>query len=151
MNRPRASGTSGTSAEARIERVRAGMEAYNAGDIETVLSVFADDIEIYAPQDFLNAGTFHGHDGFLRWVSAWNEAWESFEIDVDAIEPVGQRHVVAEVHQRARGRGSGIDIDQRVAYVYELRDDGKCSFQGIYPEAEQAYAVAREREAAPAD
>jgi ketosteroid isomerase-like protein len=137
-----------TSPEARIALVRSGMEAYNAGDVEAVLELFADDIEIYSPHEFLNAGTFHGHQGFLRWISAWNDAWESFEIDIEAIEPVGERQVVAEVHQKARGRGSGIEIDQRVAYAYTVRDDGKCSFQGIYPEAEQAYSVAREREAA---
>jgi ketosteroid isomerase-like protein len=136
-----------TSAEARVEMVRSGMEAYNAGDIEAVLGLLAEDVVIFAPPDYLNSGTFHGHEGFLEWVGAWNEAWESFQQEVKAIEPVGECWVIAEVRQTARGRGSGIQIDQHSAYLWEVGPDGKCTFQGLYPDAERARAAAREREA----
>jgi ketosteroid isomerase-like protein len=145
---PETDSTSPTSPERRIEMVRSGIEAYNQGDIEAVLVIFAEDVEIYAPPDYLNSGTFHGHKGFLEWVGAWNEAWDSFDQEVESIEPVGERCVIAEVHQTARGRGSGIEIDQRAAYLWEVREDGKCTFQGLYPDAQRATAAAREREAA---
>jgi ketosteroid isomerase-like protein len=141
----------GASPERRIELVRAGVEAYNVGDIQAVLDSLADDVVTYAPPDYLNSGTFHGHDGFLEWVGAWNEAWESFQQSIESIEPVGERCVIAEVHQTGRGRGSGIEIDQHSAYLWEVRDDGKCTFQGLYPDAERAFATAREREAANSD
>jgi ketosteroid isomerase-like protein len=138
---------SGPSGKRRVELVRAGMEAYNAGDIETVLATLAEDIEIYSPPELLNSGTFRGHDGFLEWIETWNDAWESFDIAIEVIEPVGERHVVADVRQTARGAGSGIEIDQRVAYLWEVRDDETCSYQGLYANVEDAYAAAREREA----
>jgi ketosteroid isomerase-like protein len=139
------------SPETRVDLVRSGLEAYNEGDIEGVLALLADDVVTYAPPDYLNAGTFHGHEGFLEWIGAWNEAWESFQQEVEAIDPMGERWVIAEVHQTARGRGSGIEIDQRSAYLWEVRADGKCAFQGLYPNADRARAAAGEREAAAAD
>ena len=139
-----------TRPEARIELVRSGLEAYNEGDIQAVLALLADDVVTYAPADYLNSGTFYGHQGFLEWIGAWNEAWESFRQDVGKIEAVGEHWVIAEVHQTARGRGSGIEIDQRSAYLWEVHD-GKCTFQGLYPDTDRAHAAARERGAVAAE
>jgi ketosteroid isomerase-like protein len=132
------------SSKTRVDLVRSGLEAYNSGDIEAVLALLAEDVVTYAPSDYLNSGTFHGHEGFLEWIGAWNEAWESFQQEVEAIDTVGELWVIAEVHQTARGRGSGIEIDQRSAYLWEVRE-GKCTFQGLYPDADRARAAARDR------
>jgi ketosteroid isomerase-like protein len=131
----------------RVELIRLGIAAYNAGDVDAVVALLDEDVEIYSPPDFLNAGRFHGHEGFLRWNEAWNEAWESFAIQIEAIEPVGEDHIVAAVRQRARGRGSGIEIDQHVAYLWEVRHE-RCVYQALYPDVEQAMADAHRREAA---
>ena len=50
-----------------IELTRRGFKAYNAGDYEAVVALLHPDVEVYADDELLNAGSFSGHDGFLRW------------------------------------------------------------------------------------
>jgi ketosteroid isomerase-like protein len=47
-----------------VDLARQGMEAYNRGDLDEVLELFSPEAQIYAPPDFMNAGTFHGHEAY---------------------------------------------------------------------------------------
>ena len=134
------------SAEERIALARRGIELYDAGDLEGALELLSPDVETYAPPELMNRGTFHGIDGFLRWAGEWNEAWEWFELEVLRVEAIGERHVVAVVHQHGRGRGSGLEAETDSAFVFELGEDGLCIYQALYNDIEAAFASARERE-----
>ncbi len=125
---------------------RRGMEAYNRGDIDEVLELFSPEVEVYAPQEFMNAGVFHGREGWLKWIGQWNEAWGSFDIRVDRVEPLGERFVILDAHQVGRGRGSGVSVEQDVTYLYEI-SDGRCVYFAIHPDRQRALADARRREA----
>jgi ketosteroid isomerase-like protein len=129
-----------------VDLARQGMEAYNRGDLDEVLELFSPEVQIYTPPDFMNAGAFHGHEGFLNWISQWNEAWESFDIRVDRVEPVGHRFVLLDAHQVGRGRESGISVELDVTYLYEIID-GLCVYLAMYPDRERALADIRRREA----
>ncbi len=122
------------------------MEAWTAGDVEATLAAFADDIEVSVPADFMNSGTFRGRDGFLEWIEQWNEAWEEISYELEDVVPVGDRHVVAAVRNRGRGRGSGVQVEDVRAWVLELRDD-RVSYFSLQVGFEEALAHAREREA----
>jgi ketosteroid isomerase-like protein len=134
------------SEDPRVELLRTGFEAFERGDIEYVLSTLDPEIEVYAPQEVGNAGTFHGHEGFLRWSSAWYEAWDEFSQKLRKVEPIGERHVVTDVDQTARGRHSRVELKQSATYVYEVRD-GKAVYMSISFDPEQARQMARNREA----
>jgi hypothetical protein len=129
-----------------VELARRGMEAYNDGDIDAVLELFSADVEVYSPPEFINAGVFHGREGWLNWSGQWNEAWRSFDIRVDGVEPVGERFVVVQAHQVGLGRGSGVSVEQDVVYVYEIGDEG-CVYLAIHPDREGALADIRRRSA----
>jgi ketosteroid isomerase-like protein len=139
-------GPASTSASERIELVRRGFAAYESGDIEGALELMHPDVLVHASREFLNSGTFHGHEGFLRWIGQWNEAWESFEQEVVDLEAVGERHVIASVHQTARGAGSGVVVEQDAAYLWDVRE-GRAVYVGLHVDREQAARVAFEREA----
>jgi len=128
-----------------VELAREGMHAYNRGDFGAVLDLFSPEIEVYAPPNFMNSGHFHGHEGFMEWIAHWNEAWESFEIHVDDIEPIGDRFVVLEAHQQGRGRGSGVPVEQDVIYVYEM-SGARCVHLSVHPDRAAAMAHVRARE-----
>jgi ketosteroid isomerase-like protein len=134
------------SAERRVELARSGIEAYTAGDFESALGLLSPEIEVHSPPGTVNAGTYHGVDGFLHWTAMWNEAWERFEREIKRVEAVGERHVVAVVNQIGVGRGSGIEVAQLSGYVMELDDNDQCSYFALYNEVEEAFAAARERE-----
>jgi ketosteroid isomerase-like protein len=136
-----------TSPEENVARVRTGMQAFNRGDVEAVLQFLDEEIEIFSSPELANPGTYHGHEGYQQWLSNWLEVWDGFEVDVEHVEAVGGRHVVAAIHQHARGKGSGVEVDMRIAYMFEV-DESRTMALHLYPSWDEAMAVAREREAA---
>jgi ketosteroid isomerase-like protein len=138
--------TMSAGAEERIALARRGIELYDAGDLEGALEMLSPEVETYAPPELMNRGTFHGVDAFLRWAAEWNEAWEWFELEVLRVEAIGERHAVAVVHQRGRGRGSGLEAEMDSAFVFELGEDGLCVYFALYNDIESAFAAAHQRE-----
>lgn len=135
-----------TSAERRIELARNGIEAYDKGDLDAALGLLSPEIEVYSPPGTVNAGTYHGIEGFLEWTALWNEAWGSFEREIDRVEAVGERHAVAVVNQTGVGRESGVEVEQPAAYVFEIAEDERCSYFALYNDIDDGFKAARERE-----
>jgi ketosteroid isomerase-like protein len=131
--------------ENNVQRVREGVNAFNRGDVGGVFAVLADDVEIFSSPALVNAGTFHGHEGYAQWVGQWLDAWDEFTIEVERIEPVGDRHVVVDVRQTGRGRGSGIHVEMRIGYMFDLGDEATKALH-LYPSWDEALAAARQRE-----
>jgi ketosteroid isomerase-like protein len=132
-----------------LEVARAGYEAFQSSDLETVLGLTDPEVEIYLPPTLPNSGKFKGHDGYLTWLGRWLEAWDDFQIEVREMEPVGDRHVVTTIHQSGIGRGSGIPVEMDVAYMLDIRD-GKVAALQMYLSRDDAISVAEQRER-PAD
>jgi ketosteroid isomerase-like protein len=120
--------------------VRRAFQAYDRGDLQTVLATLDDDVEVYSHPDTGNTGTYHGHKGFLQWVALWLDAWEEFRIEVREVKVLDDVHVLAVMDQFGRGRGSGIPVEQRgVAYLFTVRD-GRTTFMGLYLNRDTALA-----------
>ena len=104
-----------------VELVREALEAQNRGDIEWLIDHSAPDIEIRGPGVAGEPVLYTGAAGIREYFRDMAESWQSFEaIPVDVRE-LGDR-VVAIIHRRLRGRGSGIDIEDKLGIVYELRN-----------------------------
>lgn len=134
------------SGDERVELVMTGWRAFEEGDVAAVLEYFDPEIVVHASAEAGNPGTFHGHDGFLSWVGHWYEAWEDFSQEVVGVEPVGERCVIADVRQIARGRTAGLELERTAFYLYELRDR-KVVYLALFVDGDAARAAALEREA----
>jgi ketosteroid isomerase-like protein len=134
------------SKEERIALAQGGMDAFNDGDVPRMLAVLSEDIEVYASPALVNAGTYRGHDGFVSWISSWTEAWEKISAEITDNTPVGARHVVIAIHQEGRGRG-GIEVSMDIAFLFDVSDDGRCTYLAMLPTADEAREMAEEREA----
>ena len=124
-----------------VELTRGAFEAYTAGDMETVLARLAPDLVLESSMG--NAGTFHGHDGFLQWTREWLDVWEEFRAEVREVVPVGPDHAIVEVDQTARGR-DGIEVTQRPVFAYEANADLICTRLALCADREEALAKVRE-------
>jgi len=125
-----------------VELVQRGVDAYNRGDMQQVVEVFDPEVEVYTSPGLINAGTYRGHEGFLTWLTNWDEAWEEFRIEIEGIESVGDHHVIVDVLQRARGVGSGAEVEMRLVQLYEIRT-GKVSRFHLYLDRDAALTAAR--------
>ena len=59
--------------ERNIELVKKGYEAFAAGDMETVMSVYDDDIEWVQPGESAISGTYHGKGEVAEFLSRFGE------------------------------------------------------------------------------
>jgi len=133
------------SSEQRLALARAGMEAFNEGDMARMLAALSQDIEVYASPEMANAGQYSGHDGFATWIKAWTDAWEEVTAEVAENTPVGERHVVTTVHQEGRGRG-GIEVSMHLAFLFDVNEQGLCTYLAMLPTPEEAVRMAEARE-----
>jgi ketosteroid isomerase-like protein len=136
--------------EENLRLVREAMDAYDRGDLEAALGFMDEEIEVYTPQELGNPGTYYGREGFLAWAAEWLGAFEDWSQEVRGMEPVGERHVVVDIHQSGKGAGSGVPVEMDITYMYEVVNGKGIRFH-LYSDRDEAIEVARRCEAASAD
>ena len=107
--------------EEDVEAVRRGYEAWNRGDFDAVLELVDPDIEWQPGADSPEAGENRGRDGFRGFLESWLESFEDLRIVPEELVVEGDC-LVTMVHQRGRGRGSGVEIDVLTVHVWRIRD-----------------------------
>ena len=87
-----------------------------------MLARATDDLEwVPATIATVEGDSFQGKDGARKFFEQWGETWETWDVDVAEVREQPDTVVVLG-HVHATGRGSGVELDQPVAYVFELRD-----------------------------
>ena len=124
------------------ELARAGMEAFNRGDVEAVLALMSPDVEVQSVAEVGEEGTYHGHQGYQAWVRIWLEAWDDFRIEVDEVEELSDEEMLVHTRQYGRGRDSGLEVEQRGVYLFTVHD-GLLTRLHLYADRESAVAAAR--------
>jgi ketosteroid isomerase-like protein len=81
-------------------------------------------IEVH-DHDVIDADEYRGHAGLRRWFEDWSSAWAEFSIEPEEMLDAGER-VVAVFRLRAKGRGSGVEVERHDAMVFELREGKIC-------------------------
>ena len=135
-----------SSPEENLTIARDGIAAFQRGDVEAFLEFLDPEVDLFSPPDLPNPTHSTGRDGYVQWVTRWLEAWETFEVDANDYEAIGERHVLIDVTQRGVGKGSGIEVQMPAVYMIEIRDR-RAARVHLYPDRERALAVAEEGEA----
>jgi len=86
------------------------------GDFDEALMYVDPDI-VWNPVEESSA---RGHDAVRASTARWKSEWDDYELTPEEFADAGD-HVVATVRFRARGRGSGIEVDARLYDVFTLR------------------------------
>jgi uncharacterized protein len=122
--------------EENVEVVRRLFETYNQGDFDAALACLAPDV-VYETGQELPA---RGPDEVRAMWERWEFDWEAIGTEPEEFIDAGDRIVVT-VHYTGRGRGSGIDLDDRLHDVYTLRD-GRIVHKAEYRDRFEALAAA---------
>jgi ketosteroid isomerase-like protein len=86
------------------------------GDFDEALMYVDPDI-VWNPVEESSA---QGHDAVRASTARWKSEWDDYELTPEEFADAGDQ-VVATVRFRARGRGSGIEVDARLYDVFTLR------------------------------
>lgn len=102
--------------------VRRGYEAFNSGDVETLISLFSTDVVQHVPGDSPLAGTYKGVDAVLGYYGQLAERTDgTFRAHLVDVHGDGQGHVCA-VHQIAAVR-NGTRRVSRGSIVFTFMGD----------------------------
>src|SRR3954468_22751798 len=86
-----------------VQIVRRTCEAFDAGDYEAALDVFAPDVA-YDLSHFPDGGVYRGRGGVREAFRIWLGTWEDYRQERDEFVDAGDQVVVA-VREYGRGKG----------------------------------------------
>src|SRR4051794_3210445 len=123
-----------------VEIVRAAFDAFSRGNMETFLGLMDPEILVMQPPEVPDGTTRHGHAGVMEAIAAWPEQWDDFQIEIAQIIDAGNR-VAVKTHQRARGKGSGVAVEDDIWFVAGFRN-GKVAEWRMFGAKSQALEAA---------
>jgi ketosteroid isomerase-like protein len=103
-----------------VEIVRRSFEAFNARNVDELVSLSAADCEWLPFRAQLEGIVYRGHEGVRQFVSDMDEDWQAFRIDPLEFHERGERVAVIG-RLSAVGHGGGVEIDSTAGFILELR------------------------------
>ena len=130
--------------EQAVEFVRTGIEAFNRGELESVLEGLHPQIEWHVPPFVPEQTVYHGHEGVRALWQSLGESFEDVQLKIEEIMGVGDC-VVMLAAVWGRGKESGIEVETpSFGWVWSFRDE-KAVLVEVYPNrAETLEAVGLE-------
>jgi ketosteroid isomerase-like protein len=120
-----------------VEVVRAGFEAWNAGDIDALRELHDPDVVVRMVEGWPEPGPFFGRESVMRQFEQMRETWDS-----DTVEPIsdfieaGDRVLVRMIYRGGRGPQADLEMTQ----VVTVRK-GKIVYRAFWDHAEALEAV----------
>jgi ketosteroid isomerase-like protein len=127
-----------------LEIVRRVNAAFNSGDIERILAFVHTDFETtVGPELSVEPDTYRGHAGIRRYFNSFRDAMDEIRFYPESLREAGASVVVA-VRLNAKGRSTGIMVEQRLGQVWSIRDGKAIQVQSYvsYREALRAVGLA---------
>jgi ketosteroid isomerase-like protein len=124
-----------------VENLRLAYEAFSSGDIGRILAFAHPEFEAVVPPELsAEPDTYRGHDGIRRYFQSFEDAMDDIRFQPEQLWDAGES-VVALVRLTAKGRQTGIPVEQRIAQVWTVLD-GKAVALRTYPSLSEALNVA---------
>jgi ketosteroid isomerase-like protein len=124
--------------QSRLQVVHALIDAWNRRDLDAALEFMHPECEAWAVESTERA---YGHAGVAEAFRNWFEAFDEFTIEAEDFSSQGD-HVLVAMRQRARGRGSGVEVEERLYQLFTLRDGKVFRFEEYSDEADALKAFA---------
>jgi ketosteroid isomerase-like protein len=121
-----------------VEVVLDQFAAVDERDFPRAMDHYADDVQLFVDTSaFLSGGSFRGREAVGQWFADWLTTFEpGYRFDIEEAREVGDVILLVASH-RGRGRASGVEVESRTAYIYEVRD-GKVKRAALYGSREDA-------------
>jgi ketosteroid isomerase-like protein len=105
-----------------VEAARTGFRALERNGVEGLLTFIHPDFETTTPAELtVEPATYRGHDGIRRYFESFYEVMDEVRFEPEDFIDAGER-VVVPVRLVARGRDTGIEAEQRLVFVWTIRD-----------------------------
>jgi ketosteroid isomerase-like protein len=99
--------------------IRGLWRRWNEGERETELAEVDPGIEVHSA---LTTNVYSGRSGLAAWMSEIDEQFESWAVGIDEMRMLASDAYIAHGWIHARGRNSGLDLDQEASWLVDLND-----------------------------
>jgi uncharacterized protein len=123
------------------EVVRAIWNAWERGDVPAMFELIDPEVVVTQFPEQIDVRDYHGHEGTREVMADWIGTWDDYEIELLDLREVGEA-VIATLHQRGRGKASGVAMQGDVWFVWRVRDGKVVRWQMFSSEAEALEAAA---------
>jgi ketosteroid isomerase-like protein len=106
----------------RREQFERFTEALNRGDLELAVGMLPPDVEWEWPRGMIDSQVFRGREEVLRGARLFGESWAEVTYETEEFLERGDE-ALALVRYRATGRGSGVELNQVVAWLMEFEGE----------------------------
>jgi ketosteroid isomerase-like protein len=107
-------------ADGRQELIRELFDRWNRGIRELRLSEISPDAIV---KSTLTGATYKGHDGIREWMAEIDDQFDDWNVTIEEMEDVPPDRVLAIGNVHFRGRGSGVEFDQPIAWICRFSAD----------------------------
>jgi ketosteroid isomerase-like protein len=125
---------------ANVEVVRRFVDAFNRLDVESMDDYYDPEVELHEWPTAPGAQVYRGIDGVRSALDNWFDVWEWMRVEIVDLVDAGDQ-VLVTLDQRAKGRGSEIEVAIRSYNVYAFRD-GRVFRMQLFTEREAALEAA---------
>ena len=126
--------------EENVEIVRSFYDAWARDELPGPVELMDPEIEYVNPAAAVEPGTQRGLAAFASAVERIFEAWESWRMEPEQFNAVGDQVAVV-VRYRARGRGSGVEVEGRESALWTLRDGRVARYAWFHEPADALEAI----------
>ena len=107
-----------------MELVRSLFDAWNSGELSSVMPLVSDGIELLEVEGVPEAAGAErqGKEAVLAGLESLFETWQHYRLEPQDVRGVEPDLVVAVVREVARGRASGVEVESDWGYVMTIRD-----------------------------
>jgi ketosteroid isomerase-like protein len=127
-----------------LEEMREDVMAWTRRDFDVAFRHWHEDVEWYP--DVMGSlegrDAYRGHEGLRRWAEALDDVFDRVETEISEVRDLGSRMVVLGT-TRVYGKGSGMAVEEPLAFVLEMRD-GKVARAVSYRDHAKALEAADE-------
>jgi ketosteroid isomerase-like protein len=119
-----------------IELLWAAMERWNAGE-EPDFKTIHPEVELKTALSAVRGESYRGHEGVRQWRRDIYEQFEEWRVEIDDIREVDKGRYLGLGRVHLRGKGSGVEFDQPLGWVFEMRDGMLCHMR-VYVDQDEA-------------
>jgi ketosteroid isomerase-like protein len=120
-----------------VEIVRELWDAFERGDIESMVAGCTADVVIVQPPEVPDRKSYIGRTAAREAVEDWPRDWEDFRVELTEITDLADEFVLSVGRNRGRGRTSGVPVDVEVFYVIRIRE-GKMARMAMFLDRSEA-------------
>ena len=124
-------------------RMEERFECWNRGEFDLMLEPYAEDALFDISAVFTDVTPVRGHADMRRSWEDLRETWQGLRLDPVEVLEVGEGRFVVDLRLSGKGRGSGAEVEQRFAMLYDVDPAGRVVSARLLANMAAAISVAK--------